>query len=113
MLRSALLLIIGTAQLCSSSKKITVDLNRVQRKDSISLNEKYGFNAQSSREPMSEKHNLKQTRVIPIDLNSRLRMAYSGPVFLGDSQKIANVIYDTGSDWLTVTSTQCDSTCNS
>jgi Eukaryotic aspartyl protease len=49
---------------------------------------------------------------IPIDLNSRFGMAYSGPIFVGLTQP-ANVIYDTGSAWLSVTSAKCDSTCNS
>jgi hypothetical protein len=50
---------------------------------------------------------------LPIDINLQALnggMAYLGPVYMGETQK-ANVVYDTGSSWLTVTSTECVSSC--
>ncbi len=55
---------------------------------------------------------LNSTPPIPVDLITRDGLAYSGPVYLGGTQ-YGNVVYDTGSGWLTVTSANCDSTCTS
>ncbi len=61
---------------------------------------------------MPKKQNLKGAMAKLIDLNSRFGMAYSGPIFI-DLRQEANVIYDTGSAWLTVNTYDCDYTCNS
>lgn len=75
--------------------------------DVISPLNKFGLNLTSSEEEMPKKQNLKGGMAIPIDLNSRFGMAYSGPIYI-DRRQQANVIYDTGSAWLTVTSNECE-----
>ena len=42
---------------------------------------------------------------IPISLRTGFK--YMGPIYLGSSNIQANVTFDTGSSWLTVTSTLC------
>ena len=69
MLGSALFLLLSTAQLCEASKQITVDVNRVQRKDLMSPLNKFGLNLTSSGEEMPKKQSLKGAMAIPIDLD--------------------------------------------
>jgi len=37
-----------------------------------------------------------------VDVTNYMNLQYTGPVVMGSSQKILDVIYDTGSDWLVV-----------
>jgi hypothetical protein len=62
---------------------ITVDVQRVQRKDGISPFKKFGINEASTGNEKSENLKLQEMYPIPIDLNSRYAMAYSGPIFIG------------------------------
>ena len=59
----------------------------------------------------SGKHKLKQaitnTRV-DID-GGALGFTYVGPLSMGDSATVVDVVYDTGSDWLAVEGSDCSS----
>jgi hypothetical protein len=35
-------------------------------------------------------------------------LTYTGPIYLGTNQVAGTVIYDTGSGWLTITSSECE-----
>ena len=61
-------------------------------------------------ESRQEQHRLKQS----IDLLNRLNLAYSGPVYFGTPLQLSandssDFIYDTGSGYLTTTSSDCHS----
>ena len=47
---------------------------------------------------------------LPINLRSLNGKSYLGNVYISKTQK-AEVLFDTGSGWLVVTSDKCDSTC--
>ena len=80
MLISSSLLLIGTAQLCSGS--ITVDVDRVYRKDAKSPYQKFRLTKTTSTGELPEKLKFNGTMPIPIDLNSRNGLSYAGPVYL-------------------------------
>jgi hypothetical protein len=42
-----------------------------------------------------------------IDLTNTDDLTYTGPIYLGTNQVAGTVIYDTGSGWLTITSSEC------
>ena len=83
LISSTLLLLIGTAHLCSGS--ITVDVDRVYRKDAKSPYQRFRLNKTTTSLELPEKLKFNGTLPIPIDLNSRNGLAYAGPVYLGET----------------------------
>lgn len=41
-------------------------------------------------------------------LNNAFDYSYSGPVYIGSKGQYLEVVYDTGSDWLCIESTDCE-----
>lgn len=44
-----------------------------------------------------------------VDITNYMNLQYTGPVIMGSSKKVLDVIYDTGSDWLVLDTDFCES----
>jgi hypothetical protein len=80
----SLMLFLGLARWCTASKQITVDVERIQTKSAKSPFEKFGLNKSSEVYELPDSIKLMNS-TIPVDLITRGGLAYSGPVFLGQT----------------------------
>lgn len=46
--------------------------------------------------------------LINVNLNNNYELAYTAKVYVGSDRKDAEVVFDTGSGWLTVSKSTCD-----